>query len=170
MFRATHRPSSGARNCNSSLWFYIRLWLPVAAMARPSQRLATINVCKTRGWNYNFLSSWWWAVCRPKHVEQLRNIGIINSTTQSHLIGFFYEIYITMHGFLNIKSNQLLGSRLDISDSSKKPLLTTAGLRDWWPVYSAENEIYPGFETDFTERKRENEKNNRRVEVDSKRK
>jgi len=29
-------------NCNCSLWFYIRLWLPAAI------------VCKIRGWNYNF--------------------------------------------------------------------------------------------------------------------
>ena len=35
---------------------------------------------------------WWWAVCRPKHVEQLRNIGIINFTTRSHLVGSFYKI------------------------------------------------------------------------------
>jgi len=42
-------------------------------------------------------------VCRPKHVEQLRNTGIINSTTQSHLVDSFYEIYITMHGSMNIK-------------------------------------------------------------------
>ena len=40
-----------------------------------------------------FLSSWWWEVCRSKHVEQLRNIGIINSTTRSHLFGHFYTIY-----------------------------------------------------------------------------
>ena len=32
-------------------------------------------------------------MCRSKHVEQLRNIGIINSTTRSHLIGYFYKIY-----------------------------------------------------------------------------
>jgi len=32
-------------------------------------------------------------VCRPKHVEQLRNIGIINSTTRLHFVGSFYEIY-----------------------------------------------------------------------------
>jgi hypothetical protein len=31
-------------------------------------------------------------VCRPKHVEQLRNIEIINSTTRLHLVGYFYEI------------------------------------------------------------------------------
>jgi hypothetical protein len=36
MFRATHRPSSGAQNCNCSLWIYIRFWLPAAAMAGPS--------------------------------------------------------------------------------------------------------------------------------------
>jgi hypothetical protein len=54
MFRATHRPSSGAQNCNYSLWFYIHLWLPAAAMAQPSKWLATINVCKTRGCNYSF--------------------------------------------------------------------------------------------------------------------
>jgi len=42
-------------------------------------------------------------VCRRKHVEQLRNNGIINSTTQSHLVGSFYEIYVTMHGFMNMK-------------------------------------------------------------------
>jgi len=50
------------------------------------------------------LSSWWRAVCRPKHVEQLRNTGIINSNTRSHLVGSFYEIYIAMHGSMNIKN------------------------------------------------------------------
>jgi len=85
MFRVTHRPSSGAQNCNCSLWFYIRLWLPVAAMAEPSQR------------------PWWWAVCHPKYVGRLRNNGIINSVTRLHLVGSFYEIYITMHGSMNIK-------------------------------------------------------------------
>jgi len=31
-------------------------------------------------------------VCRSKYVEQLRNIGIINSTTRSHFVGYFYNI------------------------------------------------------------------------------
>ena len=44
-------------------------------------------------------------MCRPKRVKQLRNIGIINSTTWLHLVGSFYEIYITMHGSMNINSN-----------------------------------------------------------------
>ena len=43
-------------------------------------------------------------MCRPKHVEQLRNIGIINSTTRLHLVGSFCEMYITMHGSMNIMS------------------------------------------------------------------
>jgi hypothetical protein len=33
MLRATHRPSPGAQKLNCSLLFYIRLWLPVVAMA-----------------------------------------------------------------------------------------------------------------------------------------
>jgi len=41
-------------------------------------------------------------VCRSKHFEQLRNTGIINSTTRSHLVGYFYTIYIMMHGSMNI--------------------------------------------------------------------
>ena len=32
-------------------------------------------------------------MCRSKHVEQLRNTGIINSTTRSHLVCYFYKIY-----------------------------------------------------------------------------
>jgi hypothetical protein len=35
-------------------------------------------------------------------VEQLRNIGIIISTTQLHLAGSFYEINITRHRSMNI--------------------------------------------------------------------
>jgi len=30
-------------------------------------------------------------VCRPKYVEQLRNTGIINSTTRLHRVGSFYK-------------------------------------------------------------------------------
>ena len=42
-------------------------------------------------------------MCRSKHVQQLRNIGIINYTTRSHLVGYFYKIYIMMYGSMNIK-------------------------------------------------------------------
>jgi hypothetical protein len=40
-----------------------------------------------------------------EHVKQLRNIGKINSTTRSHLVGSFYKIYIMMHGSVNMKFN-----------------------------------------------------------------
>jgi hypothetical protein len=46
MFRATHLPSSGAQNCNRSLWFYTLLWLQAAVMAEPSQLSATTNFVK----------------------------------------------------------------------------------------------------------------------------
>jgi len=42
------------KNCNCSLWFYIRFLLPAAAMAQPSQRPETKSVCKTRSCNYSF--------------------------------------------------------------------------------------------------------------------
>jgi hypothetical protein len=42
-------------------------------------------------------------VSRSKHVEQLRNIGIINSTTRLHLVGYLYMIYIMMHESMIIK-------------------------------------------------------------------
>jgi hypothetical protein len=64
--------------------------LPAAAKAEPSQRPATKKYVKPEA-AITVMSSCFWAVCRPKHVEQLRNIGIMNSTTQLHLIGFFYE-------------------------------------------------------------------------------
>jgi hypothetical protein len=36
-------------------------------------------------------SSWWWAVCRSKHVEPSVNFGIINSITRLHLVGISTE-------------------------------------------------------------------------------
>jgi hypothetical protein len=37
-------------------------------------------------------------------LKGLRNIGIINSTTRFHLVGSFYEFYVTMHGPMDIKN------------------------------------------------------------------
>jgi len=48
------------KNCTSSLWFCIRGWLLPTAnnpSRMQNQRLLV-----------QFLNSWWWAVCRPKHV------------------------------------------------------------------------------------------------------
>ena len=33
-------------------------------------------------------------MCRSKHVEQLRNTGIINSNIRSHFVGYFYKIHV----------------------------------------------------------------------------
>jgi len=88
-------------------------------MVQPSQRPATKNLCKNPRLQLQFLSSWWWAVCRPKHVEQLRNTGIINSTTRSHIVGSFYEIYITMHGSMNIRHKL---SRLEYGSGTEGPM------------------------------------------------
>ena len=56
MFRATHRPSSGAQNCTSSLWFCIReRWLDVEVdSVQQPQRPTTFHVCKTRGCQCSF--------------------------------------------------------------------------------------------------------------------
>jgi hypothetical protein len=86
------------KNCNCSLWFYTCLWLPAAEMAEPSQRSATKNIRKTRGCNYSF-----WAPDNGRFVA--RNIRITNSTTRSHFVGSFYEIYIRKDSNIREKIN-----------------------------------------------------------------
>jgi hypothetical protein len=68
-------------------------------------------VCGCRPLQLQFLSSWWWAVCRSKHVEHLINIGIINYNAWLHLVGYFCMIYTLMHGSTNIKGT-FLSSRI----------------------------------------------------------
>ena len=53
-------------------------------------------------------------MCRSKHVEQLRNTGIINSTIRLHLVGYFYKIYfrVLLYGSLQLKKITLLHARL----------------------------------------------------------
>jgi len=41
-------------------------------------------------------SSWWWAVCRWKHVKPSINFGIINSITKLHLVGYFYWFILSI--------------------------------------------------------------------------
>jgi hypothetical protein len=50
------------------------------------------------------------AVCRPKQVEQLRNTGIINSSTRLRLVGSFYE-------FQQLELNDKRKSNLDFKIS-----------------------------------------------------
>ena len=91
MFRAAHRSSSGALNCVCSLWFIYPCGdRPLPRFpTHPWQRPVTTWVYKPEAAN-TVWSSWWWAVCRSKHVEPSINLGIINSTTRMHLVGCFY--------------------------------------------------------------------------------
>ena len=61
---------------------------------QPGQRPVTTCVYKPEAAN-TVWSSWWWAVCRSKHVEPPINFGIINSITRLHLVGYFYWFYIS---------------------------------------------------------------------------
>ena len=96
MFRAAYRSSSGAQNCICNLWFtYTCGDRPLSRLSgkffrtQPWQRPVTTCVCKPEAAN-TVLSSWWWAVCRSKHVEPSINVGIINYITRLHLVSYFY--------------------------------------------------------------------------------
>ena len=105
MFRTAHRSSSGALNCILSLWFtYTCGERPLSSLTQTWQRPVTTCVCKPEATNAVW-SSWWWAVCRSKHVEPLMNAGIVNSITRLHLVGYFYwfVIRIVQLDFLTMK-------------------------------------------------------------------
>jgi hypothetical protein len=57
-------------------------------------------------------SSWWWAVCRSKHVEPSMNGGIINSITRLHLVRNFSWIILrcTDPWILNLKLHEDLST------------------------------------------------------------
>jgi hypothetical protein len=89
MFRAAHRSSSG--------------WVPT----QPGQRPVTTCVYKPKNAN-TVWSSWWWVVCRSKHVEPSINFGITNSITRFASCWLFLLINTAMHGSRNIKKNHKL--------------------------------------------------------------
>jgi hypothetical protein len=86
-----------------------------------------------------------------QHVEQLKNIGLINSTTRFHLVGSFYEIYNTMHGSLNIKSErQLLATNLQ---RSRKARLRRKQLHEpqiAWRMFRATDFMYKRWPNSLT--------------------
>jgi hypothetical protein len=105
MFRAAYRSSLGATNCICNLWFIYTcgdrsLWS--LSGIQNWQRLVTTRVRKPEA-AITVWSTWWWEVCRSKHVELLVNFAIINSITRLHLIGYFYWFTTTMHGSMNMK-------------------------------------------------------------------
>jgi len=91
-------------------------------------------------------------VCRSKHIEQLRNSGIINSTTRSHLVGYFYTICIMMYGSMNIKRNNEL-------DADFLPMLYLIMLSaKWLNSISALKSLYKKITNDLVERDQHSEK------------
>ena len=57
---------------------------------QPWQRPVTTWVYKPEAASTVY-SSWWWAVCCSKHVENSIKFGIINSITKVHLVGISTE-------------------------------------------------------------------------------
>jgi len=127
MFRAAHRSSSGAPNFICSLWFIypcgdrslsrlsgksISRWVgnPFPAEWEIHFPLSLDNGRSPHGYikpeaAYTVWSSWWWAVCRSKHVEPSINFEIVNSITSCILLVFLLS-HTTMHGSTNIKINR----------------------------------------------------------------
>jgi hypothetical protein len=62
----------------------------LAVTTQPEQRPVTTWVYTPEAAN-TVWGSWWWAVCRSKHVEPSTNFGIINSITKLHLVGISTE-------------------------------------------------------------------------------
>jgi len=82
MFRALLCPSSGARQtavAASGFRMNVEVFSAVVGL--------TTCVCKPEDAN-TVQSSWWWAMCRSKHVEPSVNFGIINSITSCTLLVF----------------------------------------------------------------------------------
>ena len=82
---------------------YQEHWVPT----QPWQRPVTIWAYKPEAANTVY-SSWWWAVCSSKHVEPLKNFGIINSITKLHLVGTSTEyICILVYKYIYFNSYHL---------------------------------------------------------------
>jgi len=104
MFWAAYRSSSGA------LTVYAASGLHTHVVTGRSQVWVRLDY----GWSphayvnqrckYSW-SSWWWGVCRSKHVEPSMNGGIINSIARLHLVGYFYWVILrcTDPWILNLK-------------------------------------------------------------------
>jgi hypothetical protein len=96
MFQAAYRSSSGAPKCICSLWFIYPCGDRPLSRLGGNQFLPSLdNGLSLHGYinqrlQIQFWSSWWWAICRLKHVEPSINFGIINSITSLHLVGYFY--------------------------------------------------------------------------------
>jgi len=94
MFRATHRSSSGALTvfAESALHTHVVTGRSHVLSCHVMTWLRPVTTCVCKPEAANSQSSWWWAVCRSKHLEPSMNGGIINSITRLHLVGYFYWV------------------------------------------------------------------------------
>jgi len=90
------------------------------------QRPVTTWVYKPQAAN-TVWSSWWWAVCRLKHVEPSINFRIINSITRLHLVGYFYWLIVLCFPFLvsTVKQehNRLITTRIARASDINKTIV-----------------------------------------------
>ena len=93
MFRATHRPSSGAQNCTSSLWFWIREKLLDFEVVGHWQRPATSTSNNfSRKQNQRLLVQFellMMSGVSPETCWISYKHWIINFDTLLHLVGYF---------------------------------------------------------------------------------
>jgi len=117
---------------------YISMWWP--AVVQPGQRPVTIWLYKLEAAN-TVWSSWWWAVCRSKHVEPSINFGIISSITRLHLVGYFYwftRVFISAwQRSPNLVSKQWLQIIFKSGETAKNwTLAPWRPVRDWNWIWS----------------------------------
>jgi len=112
MLQATHRPSSGAQNCTSSLWFCISERLLDVVVAGRWRRPATTtsnNLCTYA--NQRLLVQFELLMMggvSPETCWALYKHGIIKSFgTLLHQVGYFYVNYNMTHGSMHIMFNLL---------------------------------------------------------------
>jgi len=100
---------------SSKLYLQPLVYIPMRwpAVVQAGQRQVTTCVYKPEAAN-TVWSSWWWAVCRSKHVEPSWNFRIINSITRLHLVRYFYWFILrcTDPWVLNLHNEQFLTDRL----------------------------------------------------------
>jgi hypothetical protein len=119
---------------------YIPMWWPAWVPTQPAQWPITAWVYKPEAAN-TVWSSWWWAVCRLKHVEPSINFGIINSITRLHLVGYFYWFILWCMDpwILNLKlcmDCSLLGSGPVWSCGNHPPITATVPQKTTTEVFT----------------------------------
>jgi len=114
VFRATRRPSSGAKNCTGSLWFVIhgrlfvrvvggRCWAQCARQVHQLHIRTTFHAWKTRGCQCSF-----WLLMTGSVSPETRwasyKYGTIKSDGLLHLVGFFFMNCTMTHGSTNVRN------------------------------------------------------------------